>query len=352
MSIRPKIATFGNAVRWLTCLACIAVAQIGPAGAQVGNDGMVDETSCDGLALSWMPAPPLSSNAAAPAVIFVPGRGAFDRNGNTPDLMAATTLFLATDLREAGISSVRFDKRGVGGSTIGNGKPWDRSTIAEEANDIRCLIRWLRQTRGPSQVTLAGFDDGGIVAALAAMTAKVDGIVMLPVMQGTADEMVEDMRREGLAAPAAREIEQAVAARLKGATADYAHPILYRPVDVIVRRAKAMRPPFDRLGLVARLGVPLLVIGAGWDFESSQTKLRRFAESARRATTFFVPDMNNLLRPYTMECPDSCQRARNPTGSPLERSAVVAIAAFVCGNAVTGAKTCREPTSFEPERTH
>lgn len=336
MSVCPAIP---RPAMWLAALAFCLAAFGGAVHSQSVN---INETACDGIAMAWLPVP---SNKSAPAVIFVSGRGPIDRFGNTPILMPYTTLFIAVELQNAGIASVSFDKRGAGESVVGNGKAWDRGTMADEAKDVKCLVDWLREKHAPSRITLVGFDDGNVVAAMAAATTAVDAIVMLPVFETTAGDMFEELRKAGLSEAATKEIEQGVTARLKGEKADYSHPILHRPVDAIVWRVRLTRPPYDRTILVANLNLPILLVRAAWDFESNQTEIRRLAESAPRATIVTIADMSSRLRLHTKECPDACQERRNPNGNPLQPAVAKVVATFArCGKIDADADVCRQAT--------
>src|SRR3954471_10799702 len=59
-----------------------------------------------------------SSPAPWPAVLLIAGSGPTDRNGNTAGLPGPNNSLklLAEALAQRGIASVRYDKRGVGGS--------------------------------------------------------------------------------------------------------------------------------------------------------------------------------------------------------------------------------------------
>jgi alpha/beta superfamily hydrolase len=339
MSICPAIPTMKRIVPWLAAFLYCTTGLNGMVRAQE----IISETACDGIAMWWLPG---ASNASAPAVILVPGHGPFDWEGDMPGSKFHTALFLGIGLQKAEISSLSFDKRGIGKSLVGNGKSWDSSTIVDEARDIECLVSWLREKHASSRITLVGFDSGGVVAALAATTTPVDGIVMLPAFESSVEDMLDDMRRGGLSEAAVREVGRAVAARQKGEAANYSHPILHRTVDEIVRRTTAVLPPLNRSELVARLKLPILVIDAGWDFGSSRMQIKKLAEAASQATTITVAGMNNHLRLNARECPEACQDQRNATGTPLEPRAVVAIATFArCGSIIADSNACRQATT-------
>lgn len=282
----------------------------------------------------------MAAGPGTPAAIFVPGRGPITRNGDQVDATHGTALLLATGLLQREISSLIFDKRGIGASIVGDGKAWDKSTMMEEADDIQCLVRWVVEHKHPSQMTLIGYNDGGVIAAIAA-TVGVDRIVMLPVFEGGAGDMLNDMRSKGLAEPAVAEIERAVASRLRGETATYSNPVLHRPVEVIVQRIQAMRPPLDRIDVLRQLNVPVLLVRAGWDFETSPNHFKRLAESTPRSSVFYGPRMNSLLRTYTVACSGICKRERESSREPLDLVALAAISSFVArGKVGTEVENC------------
>jgi predicted alpha/beta hydrolase len=63
-------------------------------------------------------------DGALHAVVIVPGSGPTDRDGNSSQGLATNTYrLLAEGLAEAGISSVRIDKRGLYGSSMAIANP-------------------------------------------------------------------------------------------------------------------------------------------------------------------------------------------------------------------------------------
>src|SRR3954466_8477510 len=59
----------------------------------------------------------LDAGKGAPVVLIIPGSGPTDRDGNNPmGATAAPYRLLAEALADNGVSTVRIDKRGLGGS--------------------------------------------------------------------------------------------------------------------------------------------------------------------------------------------------------------------------------------------
>src|SRR5215472_16192108 len=63
--------------------------------------------------------PMISEVQKVPGVVLIAGSGPTDRDGNNPLIPARIDLLkqIAEQLAQAGIASLRYDKRGIGGST-------------------------------------------------------------------------------------------------------------------------------------------------------------------------------------------------------------------------------------------
>jgi len=98
-----------------------------------------------------------ASNGLAPAVVFVHGSGPEGR---------WASRYLAFTLARAGIASLIYDKRGVGGST----GDWRSAGFEELAADARAAVRFLRTRPGidSARVGIHGHSQGGTLAPLVA----------------------------------------------------------------------------------------------------------------------------------------------------------------------------------------
>jgi hypothetical protein len=114
-----------------------------------------------------------------PAVVMITGSGPQNRDeelfGFKPFKM------IADHFTRNGIAVLRYDDRGVGGST-GN---TSTSTTSDFANDVVAAVKYL-QTRSdinPAQIGLCGHSEGGIVGPLAA--TRDQSIAFVILMSGT-----------------------------------------------------------------------------------------------------------------------------------------------------------------------
>ncbi|MBC8069157.1 MAG: alpha/beta fold hydrolase [Deltaproteobacteria bacterium] len=136
--------------------------------------------------------------APFPTVLFHTGSGPTDRDGNTPLLPGRNDghLQLAEFLRDHGVASVRFDKRGVGASIDALGDP-----VALRLDDyVDDLNGWIALLRGQPELvgplTVLGHSEGALIATLTAERTDVDALILV----AGAGRPIGDVLRTQLAA--------------------------------------------------------------------------------------------------------------------------------------------------------
>jgi hypothetical protein len=118
-----------------------------------------------------------------PAVVLVSGTG---HNTRDEDVWGHKVFLVLGDaLNRKGFAVLRYDKRGVGGSS-GN---YDAATTADFASDAEAAVAWLktRPQIDASRIGVLGHSEGGIIApAVAAVDKSVAFVVMIagPCIRG------------------------------------------------------------------------------------------------------------------------------------------------------------------------
>ncbi len=118
-----------------------------------------------------------------PAVILLSGSGQQDRDESLPTVPDYKPFReIADTLTRQGIAVLRYDDRGVGGST---GDPAS-ATSADFADDAEAALRYLqgRDDIDGEQVGMLGHSEGGMLAAMVA--ARNPGVAFVISMAGTA----------------------------------------------------------------------------------------------------------------------------------------------------------------------
>jgi pimeloyl-ACP methyl ester carboxylesterase len=115
-----------------------------------------------------------------PAVVMITGSGPQNRD---EELFGFKPFKIIADyLTRNGIAVLRYDDRGVGGST---GESVSHYTSEDFAGDVLEAVKFLktRDVINPKQIGLMGHSEGGIIAPMAA--SKSDDIAFIILMAGT-----------------------------------------------------------------------------------------------------------------------------------------------------------------------
>lgn len=118
-----------------------------------------------------------------PGVVLIAGTG---RNTRDEDVWGHKVfLVLADALNRHGVAVLRYDKRGVGGST----GDYDSATTADFTSDAESVFEWLRLQPqiDPDRTGVIGHSEGGIIApAVAVADKEVAFVVMIagPCIRG------------------------------------------------------------------------------------------------------------------------------------------------------------------------
>ena len=136
------------------------------------------------------------SNIKQPPVVFIhAGSGPTDRNGNNPMMTNNSLKMLAESLAEAGIASLRFDKRGVAGST-GAAKAESDLRFETYIDDATQLIKQLKADNRFSKVLVLGHSEGSLIGMVATRQGEADGFISI----AGAGKKAGDVLKEQIAA--------------------------------------------------------------------------------------------------------------------------------------------------------
>ena len=127
---------------------------------------------------------PLVHNKKIPVALLIAGSGPTDRDGNNPYAMNAGLKKLAYALAEKNIASLRYDKRGIGGSKHTNEKESDLR-FSDYISDAEDWIALLRKDKRFSRITVIGHSEGSLIGISAA--AKADKFVSIAGAGQSAD---------------------------------------------------------------------------------------------------------------------------------------------------------------------
>ncbi|WP_103867219.1 alpha/beta hydrolase [Aquimarina sp. I32.4] len=111
-------------------------------------------------------------------IVFIPGSGPIDSNGNSMYLKTNNFKLLSNKLLDIGYSTFRFDKRGIANSRL---KEFDEKKITIDilVKDIIDWIYYIRKNYQFKKVYLLGHSEGSLIAGLVSKKIKVSGVISI-----------------------------------------------------------------------------------------------------------------------------------------------------------------------------
>lgn len=164
-----------------------------------------------------------------PVILIIPGSGPTDKDGNSGRRFQSNSYkFLAYQLAQNGISTVRVDKRGMFSSeTAGDG---NAVSIEIYAKDYRNWVKTILAKTGQPCVYLMGHSEGGLMAiATARGENNICGLILLATPgQKLGDVLRNQLRANPANTPILQKAEESIGKLEAGETVDTTemHPAL------------------------------------------------------------------------------------------------------------------------------
>ncbi|WP_260483109.1 alpha/beta hydrolase [Sphingomicrobium flavum] len=271
----------------LTLAAALAAHAMTPEEVEIaGPEGPLAGTLID-------PAP------EAPAILFIAGSGPTDRNGDSMmGVKGGAIRQLAEALGDAGIASLRTDKRGLAGSAAAIANP-NAVVFEDYVADTRGWIDLLRE-RGKPCVWLAGHSEGSTIALLTAQDPPdICGLILIagagrPIL----DVMVDQLSAQ-LPPPMLEQLETAFASMKAGETVDPATvPAPLAPMFAPdLQRFMMSGYTLDPATLLEGIDLPVLIVQPGEDLQVKVSEGEALKAAMPAAAYVQIDGVNHVLKP-------------------------------------------------------
>lgn len=267
--------------------------------------------------------------ARVPHAVIIAGSGPTDRDGNNrAGLRTDTYKLLAQALAERGIATVRYDKRGVGGSAALLSSEHDLS-VEQFATDAAKVAAWTRERAHGAPLVLIGHSEGGIVALLAAKRAGAKALVLL----ATPGRPYGVILREQFSRPGVPRVVNATAVRIitsleQGKEVPHIDPALalvFRPSVQPFLISIMKIDPAERLRAVH---LPAMIIGGGLDIQIGKTDFDALTGIGASDDAYWDPTMGHTLKEMSPNA-QSLRRAYTDPSLPLSVGLAERIAKFI-----------------------
>ncbi|HWB44122.1 MAG TPA: alpha/beta fold hydrolase [Hyphomicrobiaceae bacterium] len=269
----------------------------------------------------------------APHAVIIAGSGPTDRDGNNQaGLRTDTYKLLAHALAERGIATVRYDKRGVGGSAALLRSERDLTVDLFAADAVK-VATWTRERAHGAPLVLIGHSEGGVVALLAAKRAGAKALVLL----ATPGRPYGVILREQFSRPGVPRAMNLAAVQVIGSleqgkevpNIDPALALVFRPTAQPFLISIMKIDPAERL---RALHLPTMVVGGGLDVQIGKTDFDALTGIGASDDAYWDPTMGHTLKEMSPNA-QSLRRAYTDPTLPLSVGLAERIGKFISDQA-------------------
>ena len=227
-----------------------------------------------------------------PVVLIIAGSGPTDRNGNNTRMVNNHLKLVAEGLAENGIASLRFDKRGIGGSAKAMSAEKDLR-FTTYIDDAAAWAKQLEEDDRFSKTYILGHSEGSLIGMLAARKSDVDGYISLAGAGVRGSELIRDqLKPQGL-------LEQADPALTKLENGEMVEEV---PAGMEALFRPSVQPyliswfQYDPTKEIAELDVPTLIVQGTTDIQVTVEDAEKLAGAATDAEKHIIEGMNHILK--------------------------------------------------------
>lgn len=311
-------------LRWPLALLLV----VGVASAALPPEQSAEVTRADGTLLGTLQMP--ERGVPVPVALIIAGSGPTDRDGNSKVLPGRndSLKMLAAVLAEAGVASVRYDKRGIGASTQAAKGGEVALRFETLVDDASAWIDKLKSDARFSKVIVIGHSEGSLIGMLA---VRKSGAAAFISLAGPADDAATGIRTQltgKLPPELAQESERILTALEKGQQVEQVSPALaalYRPsVQPYLISWFRHKPS----AILATLTMPVLVVQGDTDIQVGVDQARLLKDAQPRAHLVIVPGMNHVLKQVPADMSRQIASYSDPA-LPLDPGLVAALRSFL-----------------------
>ncbi len=239
-----------------------------------------------------------------PVALVIAGSGPTDRDGNSTLLPGRndSLKLVARTLAEAGVASLRYDKRAIGES---------REAGLDEAGmtfdlAVEDAVRWLRQLDDDARFArtlVVGHSEGSLVGMLASGPAGASAFVSLEGAGRPAADVLRSQLQGQLPAELMDEVDQVLRELEAGRTVDTLPPGIAAVPQIGQALFRQSVQPYlvswfryDPARVLAELEAPSLVVQGTTDLQVPVSDGERLAAAGKHVTLARIEGMNHVLK--------------------------------------------------------
>ncbi len=264
----------------------------------------------------------------SPVVLIIPGSGPTDRNCNSPmGIKTNAYKMLSEGLAKNGISTLRYDKRGIGESKSAMKSESDLR-FETYIDDAIAWISLLKSDKRFSEVIVLGHSEGSLIGMIAAEKTNVAGFISVAGVGESADKVLQEQLKTKLPSQLFDESNKILDSLKIGKTVSNVDPnlmALYRPS---VQPYMISWIKYDPAKEISKLKIPVLIIQGTSDLQVTVNDARLLAAAKPDAQLLIIDNMNHVLKESDSDVQKNMATYMNPD-LPLKSGLVEGIIKFI-----------------------
>ncbi|KGP92203.1 alpha/beta hydrolase [Pontibacillus chungwhensis BH030062] len=263
-----------------------------------------------------------------PVVLIIPGSGPTTRDGNSAQLPGEndSLLKIAESLKEEGIASLRYDKRGAG----------KNASVINEADlrfdqfvdDASLWIEKLGQDDRFTSVGVIGHSQGSLVGMLSAKDSEAGAYVSLAGVGRSFDKALLDQLQRALPGELYEESKRIVEEIKKGEVVKDIPESLQSTFRPSVQPFLRSWMEYDPAKQIQELSIPTLIVSGTHDLQVPPKEAEMLAEAQPEAELLEIEGMNHVLKDAPKDREGNLKAYEDPE-IPLAEGLMAGIVTFL-----------------------
>lgn len=240
-------------------------------------------------------------------IIMIAGSGPTDRNGNAPGLQTNAFQMLADHFYASGISSFRYDKRGIANSTK---VPESTMTIHNFTDDLNRIIDHF--AKDFEEIILFGHSEGVLIGSMTAHTrSDIHSFIAIGGMSKTFDELLVDQFSKNypfLAPQVKKHIEEIKNSKPLSEVHPYLKSVFRPSVVPLLSSSFKLNPKQE----FAKLTLDnILIIHGECDIQMSISHAKQLKAVCAQAQLAIIPNMGHAMKNLHENCSNAYEAYSN-----------------------------------------
>ncbi len=235
---------------------------------------------------------------------------------------------LAEGLFENGISSYRYDKRGVGNS-IGNIKSGDEVKFSDFINDAISIINHFRGTKKFKKIVVIGHSEGALIGMIA---SRLIADSFISIAGAGEDYLTIIQRQLSNRAPFVKSMSDSIIEQLRdNKIVDSVSPLMNNLFNTANQRFLIDASRYEPVEEISKLGIPILIVQGTNDIQIEVNDAQMLDKAALKSRLEIIQGMNHVFRQASENYLLNMQTYGNPE-LPIDDSLIRVIVDFLTKN--------------------